>query len=239
MDEKKITITRKKFEVQKDILNSEKIIEEEAHKIKKIFVLNLALDYWFQNNVQKIGFHFLKNLKKNYDKLSLLKLAYEKIQKIFKKRELEATKEFMKNFLQKFATKKRLFEFNCFQNMQQTRFPIHKSELVISSSPEKKFKQVYKIYKDQIKENNFKHKLLKQHDLNYFFDKQNSVYAIFKNLLIARQRIYRTCFKNISKYALNTVSPEEMTGFKGFSKYSIVLLPFKGKANIIIIVKPF
>lgn len=116
--------------------------------------------------------------------------------------------------------------------MQQTRFPIHKSELVISSSPEKKFKQVYKIYKDQIKENNFKHKLLKQHDLNYFFDKQNSVYAIFKNLLIARQRIYRTCFKNIIKYALNTVSPEEMTGFKGFSKYSIVLLPFKGKSNI-------
>lgn len=186
------------------------------------------MNYFLQNITEKSNYETFNTLKQLYEKNCLIKLSCEKIHKIFKSNEVEQKRKFMHDFLCEFATKKRLFEFNCYQKISQARYPIRKNEFIGSPSPQKKFNQIYKIFKDQLDDQNFKHKLLKETDLNYFFCKRNSCNKIFTCLLLIKNKIFRFCFKKIFINALHSISPEELTGFKGFSKYSIILLPFKG-----------
>ena len=211
------------------------IVEDETKKTKKMFIFALNLDNYYHHTFAKNGFHFLKKLKRIFDEKCHFKLAFDKMHKIFRGLECEYQKLFFSNFLSKFATKKRLFEFNCYQKINQIRFPVHKTSKYLSPSPNKryekcgiKFKLIYKLYKDHLGDLTYKQKLLTENDLKYFLSMQTSCFSIFSIIFSHQRNQLRTAFKNIMFRALISISPEEMTGCKGFSKYSIILLPFKG-----------
>lgn len=181
----------------------------------------------------KYSFEFFKKLKEIYDKNCLSKLALDKLNKVFKTLEFDNSRDFFSNFLSKFATKKRLFEFNCYQNMSQIRIPSKKTKKILCLSPTRKFKQIFKLYKDQLSDLTYKQRLLTEGDLKYFLSRQNACFSIITLIHSHKTHILQLSFKRILTKALNSITGEEMTGYKGFSKYSIILLPFKGIIKVI------
>ena len=173
---------------------------------------------------------FLKKLKLILDAKNRFKLGFDKCHKIIKGVDLNAKKSFFSQFLSQFATRKKLFDFTCYQKINVSRFLPQKNEYSMClNTPKTRFRRCYKLYKDQLHENtNFKQKLIGQKDFEFFLAKQNACISIALVLRPHQKKNMRIGFKRIMLQALSTVSPNEMTGFKGFSKYSIILLPFKG-----------
>lgn len=189
----------------------------------------MNLTYIHQTRHSRDGKYFLKQLKAILDAKSQFKLGFDKCNKVMKLYELDYQKEFFSIFLSKYATKKKVFEFNCYQKVNVSRFPLQKTEnSLVPITPKRKFKKFYKLYKDQLQENNFKQKLMSQKDFNFFLSRQNACISIFLVLFLKEREMLMLGFKRILMKALSSVSHEEMTGFKGFSKYSIILFPFKG-----------
>ena len=213
-----------------DPLNTHQIIGVESRKTKKMFIFGVILTNLQQTAFEANGKIFLKKLKFILDAKNRLKLGFDKCHKIIKGIELEDKKAFFSQFLSQFATRKKLFDFTCYQKINVSRFAAQKNDLsTILNTPKKRFKRCYKLYKDQLHETtNFKQKLIGQRDFEFFLAKQNACISISLILRPHEKKNLRLGFKRILVKALSTVTPNEMTGFKGFSKYSIILLPFKG-----------
>ena len=141
-------------------------------------------------------------------------------------------KNLKKQFFSSFFSRKKLFELRNFENIKEIRgFSAKKQE----KNPMKKFAVFFKIYKDQINEKSEKNerfakkqRTLNENELNFFLGRQNACFAIIMTVFSREKMIIRCAWKKILRKAIESVKAEEITGFKAFQKYSIILLPFKG-----------
>ena len=155
-----------------DPLNTHQIIDIESQKTKKIFIFGMVLSN-MQQTVYEIHWKiFLKKLKLILDAKNRFKLGFDKCHKIIKGVDLNAKKSFFSQLLSQFATRKKLFDFTCYQKINVSRFLPQKNEYSMClNTPKTRFRRCYKLYKDQLHENtNFKQKLIGQKDFEIFLE---------------------------------------------------------------------
>ena len=126
-----------------DPLNTDQIIEIESRKTKKIFIFGMILSNMQQTVYEIHGKIFLKKLKLILDAKNRFKLGFDKCHKIIKGDELNTEKSFFSQFLSQFATRKKLFDFTCYQKINVSRFPPQKNEFsMCQNTPKKKIQKV-------------------------------------------------------------------------------------------------
>lgn len=202
-------------------------------ELKKTKILNLffiRLSFVNKKMIYQKKFlafdRFTKFFYKNFQK----RMAMFKMLKVLNFQKKNWFKTFMEmmqeNFSNYFAYDKLLFA----ANSDKLKSPLLKRYSLEKLNLNQKINKIFKIFSDALflKYVNCAQVFLNELDFSFAKKIKKGLSRLSKNYLLMKKQQLTLAWINILSSAIKNIKIEELTGYKQFSKFALIFLPFKG-----------